>query len=115
MPPCSKTKKTLPPKKSAKKAHTPEVTTLNGKTKAPQKDPQMGTRTLWLGRKRKSPNNKTPPNPKRTKETSNSEVPPLTTADIPDIVAAVADANRHEKPAQVRTSKHTMRSGNRTS
>ena len=35
---------------------------------------------------------------------SNSEVHPLTTADTPDIVTAVANANRRKKPAQVRTS-----------
>ena len=115
MPPRSKTKKTLPPKKLAKKGHTPEATTSNGKTKAPRKDPPAGNKNPAVGQKRKSPNNKTPPNPKRTKETNNSEVRPLTTADIPDIVAAVADANRREKPAQVRTSRRTLRSGNRTS
>ena len=49
------------------------------------------------------------------KETSNSEVRPLTTVDIPDIIVAVANTNRHEKPAQVRTSRHTFHSGNRTS
>ena len=36
-------------------------------------------------------------------------------ADIPDIIAAVAEANRHEKPAQVRISRRTLRSSNRTS
>ena len=53
--------------------------------------------------------------PKRAKETSNPKVCPLTTADIPDIVGAVANANHRKRPAQVRTSRHTLRSGNRTS
>ena len=115
MPQRSKTKKTLPPNKSAKKGHTPEATTSNGKTKALQKDPPAGNQNPVVGKKRENPNNKTPPNPKRTKKTSNSEVHPLTTADIPDIVAAVAGANWCKKAAQVRTSRHTLRSGNRTS
>ena len=83
--------------------------------KAPRKDPPAGNQNPVVGKKRKSPNNKTPLNPKRTKETSNSEVHPLTMADIPDIVAAVADANQCKKPAQVRTNRRTVRSGNRTS
>ena len=36
-------------------------------------------------------------------------------ANILDIVTAVADANQRKKPAQVRTSRHTVKSGNRTS
>ena len=91
-------------KKLVKKGHTPEATTSNGKTKAPRKDSLAGNQNPVVGKKRKSPNNKTPPNPKRKKETSNSEVCPLTTADTPDIVAALTDANQHKKPAQVRTS-----------
>ena len=115
MPPRSKTKKMLPPKTSVEKGHTPEATTLNGKTKAPRKDPPAGNQNPVVGKKRKRPNNKTSPNSKQIKEISNSEVRPLTTADIPDIVAAVAKANQREKPAQVRTSRCTWRSGNRTS
>ena len=55
------------------------------------------------------------PNPKWTKETSNSEVHLLTIADIPDIVAAVADVNQRDKPVQVSTSRCTLRSGNKSS
>ena len=88
-------------KKSVKKGHTPEITTLNSKTKAPRKDPLAGNQNPVVGKKRKSPNNKIPPNPKQMKETSNSEVRPVT--------------NLREKPAQVRTSRCTLRSGNRTS
>ena len=36
-------------------------------------------------------------------------------ADIPDIVAAVTNTNRSEKSAQVRTSRHILRSGSRPS
>ena len=115
MPPCSKTKKTLPPNELVKKGHTPEATTSNGKTKAQRKDPPAGNQNPVVGKERKSPNNKTPSNPKQVKETSNSEVRPLTMADIPGIVAAVADANQHEKPSQVRTSRRTLRSGNKPS
>ena len=115
MPPHSKTKKTLPPKNRQRKLIPQRPPHRTARPKLHGRTPQMGTRTLWLGRKRKSPNNKTPPNPKQTKKTSNSKVPPLTTADIPDIVAAFADANQREKPAQVRTSRRTMRSGNRAS
>ena len=100
---------------SAKQGHTLEATTSNGKTKALRKDPPAGNQNPVVGKKRKSPNNKTSPNPKRMKEISNSEVHPLTTADILDIVAAVANVNRHKKPAQVRTSRRTLRSGNITS
>ena len=42
-------KKTLPPNKSAKKGHITEATTSNSQTKAPRKNPQWVTRTLWLG------------------------------------------------------------------
>ena len=91
-------------KKKAKTSHTPEVTTSNGKTKSSMEGFPAGNQNPVVGKKRKSPNNKIPPNPKWMKETSNSEVRPLTTADTPDIVAAVSDANRHKKPAQVRTS-----------
>ena len=42
--------------------------------KALRKDPLAGNQNPVVGKKRKNPNNKTPPNPKRTKETSNSEV-----------------------------------------
>ena len=102
-------------KKTAKTGHTPEATTSNSKTKALWKDPPAGNQNPVVGKKRKSPNNKTFLNPKQTKETSNSEVRPLTMVDIPDIVAAVVDANQHKKTAQVRTSRHTLRSDNRTS
>ena len=74
-----------------------------------------GNQNPVVGKKMKSPNNKTPPNPKRTKETSAFEVRPLTMANISGIVAAVADANRREKPAQVSTGRCTLRIGNRTS
>ena len=107
MPPRSKTKKTLQSKTSAKKGHTPEATTSNGKIKALQKDPPAVNQNPVGGKKKKRPNNKTPPNSKQMKEISNSEIRPLTTADITDIVAAVANANWHEKPAQVRTSRCT--------
>ena len=63
--------------KSAKKGHTPEATTLNGESKASRKDPPARNQNPVVGKKRKSPNNKTTPNPKRTKETSNSEVRPF--------------------------------------
>ena len=79
------------------------------------KDPPVGNQNPVVGKKRKSPNNKTASKPKRVKQTSDSEVCPLTTADIPDIVAAVANANHCERAAQVRTSRRTSRSGNRTS
>ena len=110
MPLRSKTKKTPPPNKSAKKTLPP-----NKSAKAPRKDPPAGNQNPVVGTKRKGPNNKTPSKPKRAKEISNSEVRPLTTADIPHIVAAVASANHRERPAQVRTSRCTLQSGNRTS
>ena len=109
MPPRSKTKKTPPPNKSAKKTLLP-----NKSAKAPRKDPPAGNQNPVIGTKRKGPNSKTP-KPKRAKETSNSEVRPLTTADIPNIIAAVANANHRERPTPVRTSRHTLQSGNRTS
>jgi len=114
---CFKTKQMLLPRKSTRKSHPPEATVSNSKTKAPRKDPPVGNKNDVVGKKRKSPNNKTPTNPKRSKPTatSNSEARPLITADIPDIVAAVADANRRDKPAQGRTSRWTLKSGNRTS
>ena len=110
MPPRSKTKRTPPPNKLAKKRLPPKKL-----AKAPRKDPLAGNQNPVAGMKRKGPNNKTPSKPKRAKETSSSEVRPLTTADILDIVAAVANANHHERPAQARTSRRTLRSGNRTS
>ena len=110
MPPRSKTKKTPPPNKSAKKMLPP-----NKSAKAPRKDPPAGNQNPVVGTKRKGPNSKTPSKPKRAKETSNSEVCPLTTADIPDIVATVTNANHRKSPALVRTSRRTLRSGNRTS
>ena len=110
MPPRSKTKKRPPPNKSAKKTLPP-----NKSAKALRKDPLAGNQNPVVGTKRKGPNSKTPSKPKQAKESSNSEVRLLTTADIPEIVAAVANANHRERPAQVRTSRRTMRSGNRTS
>ena len=114
MPPHSKTKKTLPPNKLAKKTQTlppnksvKKMLPPNKSAKAPRKDPPAGNQNPVVGKKRKSPNNKTPSNPKLAKETSNSEVHPLTMADIPDIVTAVADANWHENPAQVRNRRRT--------
>ena len=110
MPPRSKTKKTPLSNISAKKTLPP-----NTSAKAPRKVRPAGNQNPVIATKRKGPNNKTPSKPKRAKETSNSEVRPLTTADIPDIIAAVAKANHRERPAQVRTSRCTLRSGNRTS
>ena len=120
MPPRSKTKKRPPPNKSAKKTLPPnklakKTLPPNKSAKASRKDHPVGNRNPVVGMKRKGPNSKTPSKPKRTKESSNSEVLPLTTADIPEIVAAVANANHRERPAQVRTSRRTLRSGNRTS
>ena len=47
-------------KKSAKKSHTSEATTSNGKIKVPWKDPPAGNQNPVVRNKRKSPNNKTP-------------------------------------------------------
>ena len=110
MPLHSKTKKTPLPNKSAKKTLPPRKS-----TKALRKDPPAGNQNPVIETKRKGPNSKTPSKPKRAKETSNSEVRPLITADIPDIAAAVTNANHRERPAQVRTSRRTLRSGKRTS
>ena len=108
MPPRSKIRKKQPPNKSVK------TLPPNKSAKAPRKDPPAGNQNLVIETKRKGPTSKTPSKPKRAKETSNSEVRPLTTADIPDIVAAVANANHRERPAQARTSGRTLQSGNRT-
>ena len=110
MPPHSKTKKTSPPNKLAKK-----TLPSNKSAKAPRKDLPVGNQNPVVGTKRKGPNSKTPSKPKRAKESSISEVHPLTTADIPDIVAAVANTNHCERPNQVRTTTRTLQSGNRTS
>ena len=110
MPPRSKTKKRPPPNKSAKKTLLP-----NKSAKAPWKDPPAKNQNPVIGTKRKGPNSKTPSKPKRAKESSSSKVRPLTTADISEIVAAVANANHRERPPLVRTSRRTLRSGNRTS
>ena len=73
-------------------------------------------KNLVAGKKRKAANSKTNPNPKLSKASStDSEACPLMTTDIPDIVAAITDVNRREKPAQVRTRRHTSRSANSTS
>jgi len=110
MPPRSK--KTSPPGKSAKNNH-PSRATTSQKGKAPPKNPLVKHRNPAAGKKRKAPNSKTNPNPKRSKASStDSEARPSTTADIPGIVAAVADTNRREKPAQVRTRRSTPRSAN---
>ena len=103
MPPRSKTKKTPPPNKLAKKTLLPDKS-----AKALRKDPPAGNQNPVIGTKRKGSNSKTPSKPKQAKETSTPEVRPLTTADIPDIVAAVANAKHRERPAQVRTSRRTL-------
>ena len=110
VPSHSKTKRTPSPNKSAKKTLPPKKS-----AKAPRKDPPAGNQNPVAGTKRKGPNNKTPSKPKRAKETSSSKVRPLTMANIPYIVATVTNANHRERPAQVRTSRRTLRSGNRTS
>ena len=110
MPPRFRTKKRPSPNKLAKKTLPP-----NKSAKASRKDPPAGNQTPIVGTKRKGPHSKTPSKPKRTKESSNPEVRPLTTADIPEIVAAVVNANHRERPAQMRTSRRTLRSGNRYS
>jgi len=113
MPPCSK--KTSPKGKSAKNDHSSRATTSQ-KGKAPPKNPPVRHKNPAAGKKRKAPNSKTNPNPKRSKTSStDSEACPLTTADIPDIIVAVVDANRCENPAQVRTRRHTLRSAYSTS
>ena len=76
MPPRSKTKKTPLPNKSAK------TLPPSKSAKAPRKDTPVGNQNPVIGTKRKGPNSKTPSKPKQAKETSNSEVRLLTTADI---------------------------------
>ena len=111
MPTRSQTKRTLP----SKKGHPPKATNSSGKRTAPQTNPPAGNNNPATGKKRKGTDNKNPPNLKRAKTTSAAEVRPLTMADILDIVAAVADANRREKPVQVRISRRTPRSGSSAS
>ena len=112
MPPRSKTS---PPGKSAKNVHRSWNTTSE-KGKAPPKNLPVRHKNPAAGKNRKASNGRINPNPKRSKASStDSEARPLTTADIPDIVAAVADANHREKPAQVRARRRTSRSSNSTS
>ena len=84
-------------KKSAKnaKAPTAKKSAKNAKTtpakKSDKTKPPSGQTTR---NNRKRANSKSPPDPKCAKTTSASEIRPLTTADIPDIVAAVVGANQ---------------------
>ena len=85
-------KKTLPPIIGKERSY-PRGHYIERQDQSSAEGSPAGNKNPVVGKKRKSPNNKTPPNPKQTKETSKSEVRPLTMADIQDIVAAVADAN----------------------
>ena len=82
----SQTQKVLQKKKSTNKKNSPEVSTTAGKKTPSRKNPAEATR--------KRANDKNAPKPKQAKTTSATEGRPLTTADIPDIVAAVADTNQ---------------------
>ena len=107
----SQTQKALQQKKSTNKKNSPEVSTTTGKKTPSRKNPAKATR--------KRANDKNAPKPKRAKTMSATEGRPLTTADIPDIIAAVADANRrktsHETPVQAKKSRRTPNSGSNAS
>ena len=94
-------------KKSAKNAKVPTAkkSAKNAKTiPAKKSDKTKSPSGQTTGNNGKRANSKNPSDPKRVKTTSASEIRPLTTADIPDIVAAVVGANQREMSAQVRTS-----------
>ena len=103
------TQKAQQKKKSTNKKNSPEASTTAGKKTPSRKNPAEATR--------KRANDKNAPKPKRAKTTSATEGRPLTTADIPDIVAAFADANLtlRETPVQAKKSRHAPHSGSNAS
>ena len=114
MPPCSKTMKTLLPKNRRRQVTPQRPPHWTARPKLHGIVPQLGIRTLWLGRKGRVHATRFPliQNEQR-KQVILKYV--LWHRPTPDIIAAVANANQRKKPAQVRTSRCTVRSGNRTS
>ena len=94
----SQSKKTPPQKTPVQKRSRNTETTLTSKKTIPQKMPPAGSKSTATGTKRKRTNSGSNPSQKRTKTGSSSEARPLTTADIPRIVAAIADAHWREVP-----------------
>ena len=107
----SQSKRTPLQKTPAQKKSRNTETTSSSKKTTLQKMPPAGNKKTASGRKRKRANSGSNPNPKRTKTRSSSEVCPLTTADIPDIVAAVTDAHWREISDAVNGSRRTRRDG----
>jgi len=89
MPRSQTKKKMLQQKKSMNKRNSSEASTTTGKKTPPRKNPAK------VNKKRDKVENA--PKPKWVRTTSATEGRPLTTADTPDIVAAVANANWHAK------------------
>ena len=105
--------KKMPPQKTPvqKRSWNTETTSTSKKT-IPQKMPPAGNKSTATGTKRKCTNSGSNSSQKRTEMGSFLEARPLTTADIPRIVAAVADAHWREVPVARKGSRRTRRDGN---